>query len=94
MPSKQSRPPGETPGRLAVRAIVVTLNEEALKDIRSVAEQLAAQGMEVERVLPLTGVITGSCSAAGKPALAAVPGVAAVEYDAGTPLVLPSSSLQ
>lgn len=89
MPPKQSAPAGET-----ARAIVVTLHRAALPDIRQVAEQLAARGMEVERVLPLTGVITGSCSEAGRPALASVPGVAAVASDVGMPLVPSRSALR
>ena len=40
--------------------VIVTVSDERLNDIKEVADQLVARGMRVERVLPVTGVISGS----------------------------------
>ncbi len=64
------------------KSIVVTVSDEALPDIRDVADRLAAQGMIVDRVMPKMGIISGSCAPAKTSALEAVQGVTSVEEEA------------
>jgi hypothetical protein len=42
------------------KRLVVTVSDEKLADIHAVAGELSERGLEVDRVLPVTGVITGS----------------------------------
>lgn len=63
------------------KAIVVTVTDAALNTIDAVAQKLAAAGMKVEQVLPVTGVITGSCPAGKMGALKTIKGVHSVEGD-------------
>lgn len=63
------------------KSIVVTVTDEKLKDIQSVADTLAEKGMKVEQVLAVTGVITGQCAPTKARALKAVEGVLSVEDD-------------
>ena len=64
------------------KAIVVTVGDEALKDIQSLAEKLTAKGMSVKQVMPITGVIAGSVQAKKMAALKKVKGVLDVGFDA------------
>jgi len=45
----------------SVPVIASLTDEKALGEIHQVAEKLAAEGMTVKQVLPMSGVITGSC---------------------------------
>ena len=62
------------------KPLVVTVSDEKLADIRGVAEKLAAKGMKIERVMPITGVITGSYSG-NVSAMQKVNAVASVEEE-------------
>lgn len=59
--------------------ITVTVDDAHLRSIASVAQELAARGMTVDRVLPAAGCIMGSVPARSADALRAVPGVVAVD---------------
>jgi hypothetical protein len=61
--------------------LIVTVSDEKLKDIKEVANHLAAKGMRVERVLPVTGVISGSAASSKLSALKKVDGVTSVEEE-------------
>lgn len=74
--------------------IVVTVTDDALENIQKVADELSAKGMKVDRVMPRTGVITGSCASSKKAALEKVPGVMSVEDEAVAELPPPDSPLQ
>lgn len=76
------------------KSIIVTVSDDALAKIERVASELGARGMEVERVLPVTGVITGSCTASKIPALGEIDGVTSVEEEASAELPPPDSSVQ
>lgn len=76
------------------KSVVVTVTDEALKNIKAVAQKLRAKGMKVDRVLPITGVITGSCSEAKKALLGQVTGVNSVEDEAEVQLAPPDSEVQ
>ena len=53
----------------AVPVIATVMDDNALKDIKKLAEDLANQGMKVDQVMPLSGSIAGSCSPEESPAL-------------------------
>jgi hypothetical protein len=75
--------------------IVVTVTDEALENIERVAEALSAKGMKVHRVMPHTGVITGSYASSNRSALKKVAGVMSVEDEAAAAeLPSPDSPLQ
>jgi hypothetical protein len=59
--------------------VVVSVTDDHLASIRQVAGELARAGMIVEQTLAETGVITGRAPRSALEALAALPGVAAVE---------------
>ncbi|SDP32946.1 hypothetical protein SAMN04487905_103232 [Actinopolyspora xinjiangensis] len=59
--------------------VVVTVGDEWVDHIGTVAERLRQAGMRVERVLELVGVITGSLDAELFDAASTVPGVVSVE---------------
>ena len=75
-------------------SVIITVTDAALGDIQSVADQLTAKGMKVDRVLPVTGVITGSVPAGKKAALSAVRGVNSVEDEVQVQLPPPDSEIQ
>lgn len=61
--------------------VVVTVNDQHLATIQTVANALRSAGMTVTNVMPTTGVITGEVSKANLSSLTSVPGVDAVEPD-------------
>ncbi len=61
--------------------IVVTVDDQNLPIIQSVVTGLESAGMKVDRVLPVTGIITGAVSQSKLEGLRSVPGVADVEVD-------------
>lgn len=64
-----------------VERIVVTVDDQNLPVIESVVAGLQSAGMNVDRVLPVTGIITGEVAASKLEQLRSVPGVAGVEVD-------------
>jgi len=76
------------------KTVIVTVTDAALKDIQSVAKKLAAKGLKVEQVLPVTGVITGSCPEGKKSALNSVEGVDSVEDEVQVQLPPKDSEIQ
>ena len=75
-------------------SVVITVTDAALADIKSVAAALKAAGLTVDRTMPVTGVITGTCDPAKKAALGAVPGVHSVEDEVQVNLPPPGSDPQ
>jgi len=76
------------------KPIIVSVDDDSLKDIHEVADRLTANGMTVDRVMPITGVITGTCTSAKVPTLQALRGVASVEEQVGVQIPNPDSSVQ
>lgn len=76
------------------KSIIVTVSDDALPNISQLADDLSAKGLEVDRVLPVTGVITGSVVASKVPALGKVDGVLSVEEEASARLPSPDSPVQ
>jgi hypothetical protein len=76
------------------KPIIVTVTDAELKNIEAVASKLAAKGMKVDRVLPVTGVISGSCHPEKEAALKEVKGVHSVEAEAQVQLPPPDSEIQ
>jgi hypothetical protein len=71
--------------------VIVTVTDAALGSIHALARKLTAKGMKVDRVLPVTGVITGSCPVATKAALRAIDGVDSVEDEVQVQLPPPDA---
>lgn len=63
------------------KSIIVTVSDEALADIESLATRLKDHGMTVKRVLPVTGVISGSIAPSKLGTLRGVSGVSSVEEE-------------
>lgn len=76
------------------RAITVTVAGSHLVRIDEVAAALRDAGMEVDAVLPAIGIVTGSIEGDRLTALAALPGVAAVEEQSGVQLAPPDGEVQ
>lgn len=76
------------------KPIIVTVADDALKNINELAAKLTAKGMKVDRVLPITGIISGSCASGKMGELENVAGVTSVEEEASAELPPPDSTLQ
>jgi len=63
------------------KSVIVTVADNALSDIHNLAKRLASCGMTVRRVLPTTGVISGSVSASRVSELRSESGVESVEEE-------------
>jgi hypothetical protein len=75
------------------KSIIVTVTDAALDNIQTIAHQLTAKGMNVDQVLPITGVISGSCPEGKEAALRAVGGVQSVEEEAQVQIPSPESDV-
>lgn len=75
------------------RPVIVTVNDQMLPSIQQVADQLASRGLKVDRVLPYSGVISGSY-ADDLSALNGVDGVLSVEEEASASLPPSDADLQ
>lgn len=62
-------------------AVIVTIDDQHLESIQTVADALTLAGMKVSGVLPTVGIISGSVARAAIGTLKTVRGVAAVELD-------------
>ena len=76
------------------KPIIVTVTDDALNKIDDLAAQLAAKGMKVDKVMPLTGVISGSAAATKMSGLRNVKGVLSVEEEVTAELPPPDSPVQ
>jgi hypothetical protein len=74
--------------------IMISVADEQMNDIDSLAAELRNSGMEVENVLGITGVITGSVDAAQLERLRGVAGVKHVEEERGFQIAPPESDVQ
>ena len=64
-----------------VERIIVTVDDQNLPVIESVVAGLQSTGMNVDRVMPVSGIITGEVARSKLEQLRSVPGVAGVEVD-------------
>lgn len=76
------------------KSIVVTVADSALKDIKGLAERLTQKGLSVDRVMAITGVITGTCDPKRMKGLEGIQGVASVEEELHVQLPDPDSDVQ
>jgi hypothetical protein len=75
--------------------ITVTVDDAHLGSIATVARELAALGMTVDRVLPRVGFIIGSVPATARAsALRSVPGVASVDFQVTHRIAPPGFGVQ
>jgi hypothetical protein len=77
---------------MSTERVLVTVGQ--LDRLDEVVAGLRAAGLQVERVLEPVGVVTGSVDPGRRTALAAVPGVAAVEDDRTVRLPPPDAAVQ
>jgi hypothetical protein len=61
--------------------VIVTVADSALGEIQTLASRLKDHGMTVKRVMPVTGVISGSVAASKMATLRGVSGVSSVEEE-------------
>ncbi len=61
--------------------LIVTIDDQHLTRIQHVAHALAAAGMQIENVLPGSGIITGCISQELRSDLKTIEGVLAIETD-------------
>ena len=78
--------PGERAVPTKRKPIIVTVADDALGNIHELATKLAAKGMRVDRVLPITGVISGSYPSDKVGELENIAGVTSVEEEASAEL--------
>lgn len=76
------------------KPIIVLVADDELRNIKKIADRLAKEGMKVERVMPVTGVISGSYTSGDISALEKVKGVMSVEEEATARIPPPDSSVQ
>ena len=76
------------------RNITVTVADSHLAGIDELAAQLRDAGMEVDGVLAAIGVVTGSVDSERLAAIAALPGVAALEVERTVHLPPPDAGVQ
>jgi uncharacterized protein YqgV (UPF0045/DUF77 family) len=77
-----------------LKPIIVTVTDNALKNIDQLASKLKSQGMKVDRVMPMTGVISGSFDVSKMSALKDLEGVMSVEEEVSAELPPPDSPVQ
>ena len=63
------------------KTVIVTVADDSLSEIQSLANRLKGLGMTVKRVMPVTGVISGSVAASKVRTLRGVSGVSGVEEE-------------
>lgn len=63
------------------KRVIVTVDDAGLGNIAKVRSKLSAKGMHVRQVMPMTGVIAGSCPIAKVDDLRSVQGVSSVEEE-------------
>jgi hypothetical protein len=76
------------------KSLIVTVADDALEHIDQLADRLRGEGMKVDRVMPITGVILGSVTGSKVASLKKVRGVTNVEEEAVAELPPPDSALQ
>lgn len=75
------------------KSVIVTVTDEAIPSIQRVADDLSSRGLKVDRVMPMTGVISGSLSAELSE-LHGIDGVMSVEEELSAELPPADSDLQ
>jgi len=76
------------------KPVIVTVSDRMLKNIHQLAEQLGAKGMKVDRVMPVTGVISGTLPSSKMSTLRTVDGVESIEEEVTAVLPPPDSPVQ
>jgi len=76
------------------RAVTVTAADSHAGALDDLAARLRQAGMDVEQVLGALGVVTGSIDASQLAAIEALPGVGAVELQAGFQIAPPDADVQ
>lgn len=61
--------------------VIVTVDDDHVHEIQSVAEALRQAGMQITNVLHSSGIITGRLAQSQRQAIERIPGIAALEPD-------------
>ena len=64
-----------------LQRVVVTVDDQFLEKIKSVATGLRSAGMQVDKIMPVVGIVSGEVAQGKMAALKKVKGVANVEID-------------
>ena len=79
---------------MALVNVIISIDDEHLAEITSVAEILQQAGFELDQILDLLGIISGTCEENRLNDLRQISGVAAVEIDQNYQLSPPDSAVQ
>ena len=74
--------------------VTVTVGDDHVGDITRVVSQLEAEGMKVDQVLEVVGVITGSVTSERRAAIERLPGVVSVESEHTFQIPPPDAEVQ
>ncbi len=74
--------------------VTVTVGDNHVGDIQAVVEQLEAAGMNVDQILDVVGIVTGSVPSERRAALELLPAVAAVEGEQTFQIAPPDADVQ
>jgi hypothetical protein len=74
--------------------VSVLLSDDSLHRINDVVKQVKSKGMSVDRILPQSGVLTGSVEAQDLIGLNNVKGVSGVEQERSFQITPPDSDVQ
>ena len=79
---------------MAKVSVLISVEDAHVDRIREVAEDLKTHGLTVERVMPITGTVTGSADTSALTQLERVTGVQAVESSREVGIAPPHSRIQ
>ena len=74
--------------------VTVTVGDDHVGDIARVVSQLKAEGMTVDQVLEVVGMITGSVPSERRAAIEGLPGVVSVENEHTFQIPPPDAEVQ
>lgn len=74
--------------------VIITVTDEALPDIHKLADQLGSKGLNIDEIMPMTGVIVGSLADDAITGLKNIKGVMSVEKEQAAQLPPPDDLLQ
>ncbi|MHA4846434.1 hypothetical protein ACX0G7_19810 [Flavitalea antarctica] len=61
--------------------VIITVTDEALPNIKKIADKIGKKGFKVDKVMPMTGVIVGTCVETKMQDLKGEDGVLSVEKE-------------
>ena len=77
-----------------MKKVIVVVSDSARGEMASVAERLAAAGMQVGQILDSSGIVTGEVDDHLQPGLGLIPGISSVELEETIQLPPPDAPVQ